>query len=79
MIDDGAVIICAVDMLGTCANTVVASSLSVREQHIVFEPNTTIEIDDPEIENKLLKFLDALDDNDDVQSVFHNAELRDDE
>lgn len=79
MIHDGAVIICAVDMLGTCANTIVASSLSVREQHIVFEPNTTIEIDDPEIENKLLKFLDALDDNDDVQSVFHNAELRDDE
>lgn len=79
MIDDGAVIPCSVDMLGTCANGLVAAGLIVREQHIVFEPNTTIEIDDADVEGKFLKMLDALDENDDVQDVFHNAELRDNE
>ncbi len=78
MLDDGALFACAVDALGTCANALAAAGLDVREQHIVYEPTTTVSVNESDTETKLLKMLDVMDDNDDVQSVFHNAELRDD-
>jgi transcriptional/translational regulatory protein YebC/TACO1 len=37
-------------------------------------PNNTIPIDG-EIAQRVLKLIDALEDNDDVQSVAHNAEI----
>lgn len=75
MLDDGAVIFCSVDVLGTSANYLGSAGLDVKEQHIIFEPNTTMDVADPDDVVKLLKMLDALEDNDDVQHVFHNAEL----
>jgi len=41
-------------------------------------PNNTVSVTDPEAAVKIQKLLDMLEDNDDVQSVFHNAELQDD-
>lgn len=38
-------------------------------------PQNTVNITDPEAVEKVNKFLDNLDDNDDVQEVFHNAIL----
>ena len=38
-------------------------------------PQNTVNITDPEVVEKVNKFLDNLDDNDDVQEVFHNAIL----
>lgn len=38
-------------------------------------PQNTVNITDPEVVEKVNKFLDNLDDNDDVQEVFHNALL----
>ena len=38
-------------------------------------PQNTVNITDPEVVEKVNKFLDTLDDNDDVQEVFHNAIL----
>lgn len=38
-------------------------------------PQNTVNITDPEVVEKVNKFLDDLDDNDDVQEVFHNAIL----
>ena len=74
MIEDGALIFCPVETLGTCANSFVSAGLSVREQRIVFEPGTMVRVIDPEHAKLLDKLLDVLDDNDDVQEVFHNAE-----
>lgn len=37
-------------------------------------PSTYTKIDDPEMQEKMQKLLDMLDDNDDVQNVFHNWE-----
>jgi YebC/PmpR family DNA-binding regulatory protein len=78
MIDDGALVFCAVDTLGTCANGLTQAGLAVREQRIVFEPGTMVSVDDPENARLLEKFLDVLDDDDDVQEVFHNAEVVED-
>lgn len=38
------------------------------------QPQNTVDVDGDDQE-KLEKLLDALEDNDDVQSVFHNANL----
>jgi hypothetical protein len=37
-----------------------------------------VSVDDPENARLLEKFLDVLDDDDDVQEVFHNAEVVED-
>jgi transcriptional/translational regulatory protein YebC/TACO1 len=37
-------------------------------------PNSTVPVD-IEIAQRLLKLIDALEDNDDIQSVSHNAEI----
>lgn len=42
-------------------------------------PQNTVNITDAEVVEKVTKFLDALEDNDDVQEVFHNAVLPEDE
>ena len=79
MIEDGALVYCAVDMLGTCANECSNQSLDVRESRVVFEPNTTVQVTDEGHTKMLYRLLDALDDNDDVQNVFHNADLPDED
>ena len=42
-------------------------------------PTTTVELPDEEAVAKVQKLLDWLDDYDDVQNVFHDAELPDEE
>ena len=42
---------------------------------VAMVPQNTVNITDPEVVEKVNKFLDNLDDNDDVQEVFHNAIL----
>ena len=80
MIDDGAVMFCSVESLGTSANTLTDLGLAVREQHIVYEPQTLVDCSSGAQDEILLrKMLDVLDDNDDVQNVFHNADLLDED
>ncbi len=52
------------------------SFLSAEVQKI---PQNTVAVNDPEAIEKIQKMLDMLEDNDDVQNVFHNAELPEDE
>ena len=47
-----------------------------REGHLAWKPQTTIEVDEKHAET-LLKLLDVLDDNDDVQQVAANFEIAD--
>ena len=42
-------------------------------------PTNTVEVTDPETAEKVQKLLDWLDDYDDVQDVYHNVDLPDDE
>ena len=42
-------------------------------------PTNTVEVTDPETAEKVQKLLDWLDDYDDVQDVYHNGELPEDE
>ena len=80
VIDDGAVMFCSVELLGTSANALTARGLTVREQHIVYEPQTLVDCSSDAQQTIMLhKMLDVLDDNDDVQNVFHNADLPDED
>ncbi len=45
-------------------------------EEISFVPQTITEIDDPEVIQQFEKFIAALEDCDDVQNVYHNAELK---
>jgi len=42
-------------------------------------PQNTVAVTDPELVDKIQKMLDLLEESDDVQNVFHNAELPEDE
>ena len=52
------------------------SFLSAEVQKI---PQNTVAVDDPEVLKSIMKLLEMLEDNDDVQNVFHNAELPEEE
>ncbi|HEX4792976.1 MAG TPA: YebC/PmpR family DNA-binding transcriptional regulator [Humisphaera sp.] len=51
-----------------------AANIAIEASEITNMPNNTVPID-AEAAQKLLKLIDALEDNDDVQAVSHNAEL----
>jgi len=42
-------------------------------------PQNTVSVEDPEVLKNIQKLLDMLEDNDDVQNVYHNAELPEEE
>ena len=42
-------------------------------------PTTTTEVTDPEIAAKIQRLIDELEDNDDTQNVYHDAELPEEE
>jgi YebC/PmpR family DNA-binding regulatory protein len=51
-----------------------AAKVPVEASEITYMPNSTVAVDG-EVAQKLLKLIDALEDNDDVQNVSHNAEI----
>ena len=55
-------------------DAIAAGGIAVEAAEVTHLPNTTVAID-AEPAQKLLKLIDLLEDNDDVQSVSHNAEI----
>ena len=51
-----------------------AAKVPIEAAEITHMPNNTVPVD-AEGAQKLIKLIDALEDNDDVQSVSHNAEI----
>ena len=52
-------------------------SFLTAEQDMI--PSNTVDISDPEVAAKIERLIDMFDDNDDVQEVFHNAILPEEE
>lgn len=57
-------------------DAIAAASIAIEASEITNVPNNTIPIEG-ESAQKLLRLIDTLDDNDDVQNVSHNAEIPD--
>src|SRR5688500_13042411 len=55
-------------------DALAAAKVPIEASEITYMPNSTVAVDG-EVAQKLLKLIDALEDNDDVQNVSHNAEI----
>ncbi|MFZ2125342.1 MAG: YebC/PmpR family DNA-binding transcriptional regulator [Candidatus Saccharimonadales bacterium] len=61
--------------LARVRKSIVESGLTVMGAELQFVPNMMIQINDVETAEKLIKLLDAIDDQDDVMNVYHNADI----
>lgn len=77
MTDEGAVVHCAVDLLGQCQNVFQSKGILVTEARYDYEPNTMVSVTDAAVVKKLTKLIDMLEENDDVQNVHNNADVDD--
>ncbi len=75
-VDDGHEIVCAPDEFNTVRDALAARFGDPREAHLGWKPHITVEVDERHADS-LLKLLDVLDDNDDVQRVAANFEIAD--
>lgn len=74
--DEGHELFCAPDALHEVASALESKFGEPRSAKIVWKPQNAIEVDDEKAET-LIKLLEALDDDDDVQQVYSNFELSD--
>ncbi len=74
--DDGHELFCAAEDLHAVARALEARFGEPKSARLIWKPQNTIELDDVAGE-KLLRMLDALEDNDDVQNVYANFEISD--
>ena len=68
-------IITATDDLEAVKNAVEEASYPIETAEITMIPANTIEITDEETAAKVLTLLDKLEDYDDIQNVYHNADI----
>jgi YebC/PmpR family DNA-binding regulatory protein len=73
---DGHQIVTRTDTLHEVAKALEAKFGEPRKSGMVWKPQNTVAVDDEQGE-KILKLMDALDDNDDVQNVYANFEVSD--
>jgi YebC/PmpR family DNA-binding regulatory protein len=74
--DEGHQVFTTPDGLNDVAKALEAKFGEPRKSALTWRPQNTISVDD-EAGEKLLKLMDALDDNDDVQNVYANFEVSD--
>ena len=78
-VEDGMVeMTCDVSMLGAVRDAVVSKGLNLVSAEMEWIPQNMITLDGDNLV-RFQKMLDALEDNDDVQEVYHNVVLPDDE
>ncbi len=76
-VDGGHVIYTQIDSFSDSLEFLTKKYGDPIEADLIWRPQNTIIIDDLEKANKLLKFIDMLEESDDVQKVFGNYELSD--
>jgi YebC/PmpR family DNA-binding regulatory protein len=66
---------CAPDDLAAVRDALAAGGIPYESAELTMLPRTTVAIGDEATATKLLRLLDALDDNDDVQAVYANFDI----
>jgi YebC/PmpR family DNA-binding regulatory protein len=66
---------CAPDDLAAVRDALAAGGIPYESAELTMLPRTTVAIGDEATAKKLLRLLDALDDNDDVQAVYANFDI----
>jgi len=72
------VILCAPDDLSAVRDALEATFGPSSSAKLVWRPATTAPVTDEEVAQSLFKFIDVLEDNDDVQTVYANFDIPDD-
>lgn len=75
--DETAVIICAPGDLETVRAAILEAGFEVSSAEVVMQPAATVTIDDAESAAKLMRLIEALEDNDDVRAVYANYDIPD--
>ncbi len=68
-------ITCGPEQLAPVREAVEASGFAVDSAELTMVPKTTIEVDDESQAKKILRLIDALEENDDVQEVYANFDI----
>lgn len=71
-VEDGIEVYTHPESLSTLRKKLLDAGFTITETEIQMKPKTTMEITDPTQEEKIIKFLDTLEENDDVQKVYSN-------
>jgi YebC/PmpR family DNA-binding regulatory protein len=66
---------CAAEDMHTVRDALAAAGMTVTDAEITMVPKTTVEIDDESVARKVLKLIDGLEENDDVQEVYANFDI----
>jgi YebC/PmpR family DNA-binding regulatory protein len=66
---------CAPDDLPAVRDALTAAGIAFESTELTMLPKTTIRIEDEAAARKLLRLMDALDENDDVQDVYSNFDI----
>jgi YebC/PmpR family DNA-binding regulatory protein len=66
---------CAPEQLATVRGTVEAAGFTVDASELTMVPKTTVEVADENEAKKVLRLMDQLEDNDDVQDVYANFDI----
>lgn len=69
-------VITAPPMFHKVKEAIAAANVAIEAAEITYLPNNTVTVEGEQAQ-KILKLVEALEDNDDVQSVSHNAEIPD--
>ncbi len=65
--------------MGTVRDALEEKGYSFLSAEVQYVPQTTSAIDDPDMITKMEKLIDMLEENDDVQNIWHNWEMPDEE
>ena len=66
---------CAVEALASVRAAIEAAGFPVESAETTMIPKTTVEVEDEAAAKKILRLMDALEENDDVQDVFANFDI----
>jgi YebC/PmpR family DNA-binding regulatory protein len=61
--------------LSTLRETIEAAGITVESANLTMVPKTTVELEDEAAAKKILRLMDALEENDDVQDVYANFDI----
>lgn len=75
MEEDHTTVYCAMEDFGAMQKKMEELNLDMESAELQRIPQTTVTVEDPDAVRQILRLLDALEDDDDVQKVYHNLEL----
>ncbi len=68
-------VLTAADSLGAVRDALEAAGFEIESAELTMVPTTTVEVDDEAEAKKILRLIEALEDNDDVQEVYANFDI----